>query len=931
MNQHFFLSNESEVTFLDRVLENLRTCIAFDFCVSFIKKPGLDLILEEMELALKRGAKGRVITSAYQNFTDILSLKAFLRLQNAYEDFSCRFDLDCFGENGFHTKGYFFVFDGHKEYLIGSSNITLFALKKNKEWDVAVMTGEEEKFVKDAGKEFDKLWKKTLPLTKEIIDEYYKRLKYAVTAWDMDLITLDTGGSIRPNSMQAKALKELARYRNLGLDKSLVVASTGSGKTYLSAFDARNFGAKKLLYVVHRDSILLASMKTFATVFGSTRTYGLYNGDNAELDRDFIFASNVMLAKHLSEFDPYQFDYIIIDEVHHAAASTYRKIMAHFKPAFMLGLTATPERMDDESVYELFGNNVPFDLRLREALENHLVCPFKYYGIRDTLVDYAQNNSKSAVINLISQIASDTHCEFVREKIEEYRPSGKLKAIAFCRNVDHARMMAEQMAKQGYNTTYLTGNNSTGEREKAFADLQSESEPLEIIFAIDILNEGIDIPAVNMVLFLRPTESSIVFLQQLGRGLRLYEDKPFLTVLDFIGNSYNRSALIAKAFSSLTPGLGSRAAIAELVTNPGPIVSLPEVEIRFDSESRDEVLKAINNTNFNAMTFLKQDYENFKAYLGLGKNEYPTHMDYLDISVASDLLRFIQKSDCYYSFLETIGVDLPSFTEEQIDVMKTISWHLPLARKADFAIIQALLDGPMSKSELKRTVLRTHSVDEDTFHHAVDFLQDKLYFNRGKYHKTLLKESGGQYELGFDSSNKEFRKWIVDILNYGLARFDMEYPDNGELIHLYGEYDATKIYLALNSSCTYRMGGVNYTEKGLVINVTLQKEDSVEAHLKYEDRFLSAGVLQWESQTGTTLKNTKGKRLISEGKAMIFVRRTSKENGAAAPYTYIGWGKLTKARASGNPNKTLLFDVLLEKEVPDSYRYAFSIPEKKYA
>lgn len=927
-----FLSNESSVTFLDKVLDNLRTCKSFDFCVSFIKKPGLDLMLEEIEMALARGAKGRLITSGYQNFTDILSLKAFLKLQNKYENFSCRFDLDCFGEDGFHTKGYFFVFDDKKEFLIGSSNITLFALKKNKEWDVSVMTDEEGEFEKDANKAFDELWEKTLPLTQEIIDAYYKRLQYAVSSWDMDLVSPDTGIKIHPNSMQAKALKELARYRNLGLDKSLVVASTGSGKTYLAAFDARNFGAKKLLFVVHRDSILLAAMKTFATVFGSSRTYGLYNGDNAELDRDFIFASNSMLARHIDEFDKYQFDYIVIDEVHHAAASTYQKIMKHFKPTFLLGLTATPERMDDKSVYELFGNNVPFDLRLREALENHLVCPFKYYGIRDTLVDYAENNSKSAVVNMINQLASDVHCAFVREKIEEYRQKDvKLKAIAFCRNVDHARQMAEQMAKQGYSTAYLTGNNTTGEREKAFNDLQSDKEDLEILFAIDILNEGIDIPAVNMVLFLRPTESSIVFLQQLGRGLRLYDGKPYLTVLDFIGNSYDRSALIAKAFGTLTPGSGSKGAIAELVRSSGPLASLPEVEIHFDEESKEEVLKSIEKTNFNTIFFLKQDYENFKAYLGLKKDQYPTHMDYLDISVASDLIRFISKFDCYYSFLEAIKVDLPKFENDQIDIMKTLSWYLPLVRKSDYLVIKALLDGPLSKDELKRVVLKDASTSEESYLHSLSFLMDKLYYSRGKYNKTLLKEEGERYTLTFALDNKEFRKWIEDILDYGLARYDAEFVAGKELLHLYGAYDATKIFVALNSNCTNRPGGVNYTEKGLVITITLQKEDSIETHLKYEDRFLSDLTLQWESQTGTTLSNAKGKRLLKEKRAMVFVRRSAKENGEAASYTYIGWGTLTNPRKSGNPKDTLLFDIVLDQKVPESYIYAFSIPEVKDA
>ena len=204
------------------------------------------------------------------------------------------------------------------------------------------------------------------------------QLDYAIDKWDMDFLAFSSN-QVKPNAMQRRALKEIRRYRDLGVKKALVVSATGSGKTYLCAFDARNFDAKKLLFVVHRDAILNEAKKTFEKVFGATRTYGLYTGKNKDIDVDFLFATNTMIAKHLDEFDKNLFDYIILDEAHHASATTYKSIMKYFNPEFILGLTATPERMDNEDVFELFDKNVPYELRLRDAIKNDLVVPFHYH------------------------------------------------------------------------------------------------------------------------------------------------------------------------------------------------------------------------------------------------------------------------------------------------------------------------------------------------------------------------------------------------------------------------------------------------------------------------------------------------------------------------------------------------------------------------
>jgi len=610
-----FLTNYTATTFLDKIKDNLRRCKTFSFSVSFIKKAGLVLLFKDLEAAVERGAHGRIITSTYQNFTDIESIKSFFALQNRHNNFQCHLDYECFHDNhystlGYHSKGYLFEFDDGYEVIVGSSNITRYALLKNIEWDVVVRETTPDVY-DQAIAEFKEKWTATHLLNSDIIGLYSNKLNFAIERWDMDYDL--SASNVKPNFMQRKALKELNRYRAVGENKALVVSAAGSGKTYLAAFDALNFNPDRLLYIVHEGSILKKSLETFTDVFGSNVTYGIFSGESKEMDADFVFATNLTMCRSLELFAHDEFDYIIIDECHHATAETYKKIIAYFEPEFLLGLTATPERMDNQDVFELFNKNVPYELRLQDAIINDLVVPFKYYGIRDQLVNYGLTKSEER--KMIAQLASDEHADFIAEQIESHRVPGKLKALAFCRNVTHARMMCEVMSER-YKTAYLTGRNDIGERVRAYNDLQSDDEnKIEILFTVDILNEGVDIPGVNMVLFLRPTESSTVFIQQLGRGLRKFDNKSYVTVLDFIGNSYKRSVQIAFALGSLSQNfIMEKKLMQALVRDNFTALGLVDygVEIHIDDLSKEEIISFIENENFNSLNYMKQDYFNFK-------------------------------------------------------------------------------------------------------------------------------------------------------------------------------------------------------------------------------------------------------------------------------------------------------------------------------
>ena len=917
---HHFLTNETEIPFLNYIRENLRTCTSFSFSVSFIKIAGLQLLLRDIEAALERGCEGRLITSTYQNFTDIESLQSFFTLMNRYSNFSCHLDFESFHDDqyrtrGYHSKGYLFEFEDHTEVVVGSSNITRYALLKNIEWDVAV---KDEELYRQAMEEFDSLFDATHELTSELIAKYSVRLHYAIERWDMDY-DLSVANK-KPNSMQRKALKELNRNRAMGIKRSLIVAAAGSGKIFLAAFDALNFNPNRLLYIVHESSILMKSLETFQMVFGNDVTYGVFNGQSKEAKADFVFATNITMSKRLEDFSPHEFDYIIIDECHHATAETYKRILQYFEPEFLLGLTATPERMDNQDVFELFDENVPYELRLRDAIMNDLVVPFHYYGIRDQLVDYGLTDREER--RLLAQMASEDHGAFIEREIENHRPEGKLKAIAFCRNVTHARMMSELLGEQ-YHTAYLTGKNNIGERIRAYQDLQSDTQELEILFTVDILNEGVDIPGVNMVLFLRPTDSSTIFIQQLGRGLRKYPGKDYVTVLDFIGNSYKRSVQIAFALSSLSENFVlEKRLMASLVRDNFKAIGLEEygVNIQIDNLSKEEMLYQIEQENFYALRYLKQDYFNFKKYINAPY--YPSHMDYWHNDCAPDLLRFMtakiggRKTNCYYKFLVGIEEDgLPIFSQEQIEFLEILSSLLPLVRPHEYLMVRALLQGMKDKKGLDE-YLASHldSYQSKELDHAFQFFPAIMETEEGLKLKTTLDD--------------QFQEHLEDLLQYGLTRYEYEEKpglEDGEDIsfRLYGNYRMDQVQRKLLNNPGYNAVGTYYKEDFVIIFASLKKDLPEEDKLNYKDKFLESALFQWESMANlpaSHLEKLKSSRFVH-----LFIRKMKDENGFVLPFTYVGKGHLQNCRSAGSDNGTYLFDVKMEHELPDYLQYDFGL------
>ena len=918
--QNQFLTNYSEQVFLERIKENLRRCNSFYFSVSFIKKAGLVLLFKDIESAVERGCSGHIITSTYQNFTDIESLKSFYSLMSRHSNFECHLDYESFHDAqystlGYHSKGYLFEFDDKFELIVGSSNITRYALLKNIEWDMSISSVTPSDAYIQALAEFNALWQQTHLLGSDIINRYSNKLNFAIERWDMDYDL--EAREVKPNFMQRRALKELNRYRAMGLGRALVVAAAGSGKTYLAAFDALNFGPPRLLYIVHEGSILKRSLETFQDVFGGNVSYGIFSGESKEIDADFIFATNLTMSRSLELFSKDEFDYIIVDECHHATAETYRKIVSYFEPEFVLGLTATPERMDNQDVFDMFDSNVPYELRLRDAIINDLIVPFKYYGIRDTLVEYGLNKNEER--KLIAQLADEQHCDFICSEIEAYRPNGKLKALAFCRNVTHARMMCEVLGER-YQTAYLTGKNNIGERIRAYNDLQSDSAELEILFTVDILNEGVDIPGVNMVLFLRPTESSTIFIQQLGRGLRKFTGKDYVTVLDFIGNSYKRSVQIAFALSSLAENfVVEKRLMISLVRDNFSALGLDQygVEINIDDLSKEEIINYIDNENFNSLTYLKQDYFNFKKYIGA--EHAPKHVDYLNNDCAPDLLRFMsikingRKTSSYYSFLYGIEEEnLPVFTYGQIKFINYLSGMLPLVRQYEYLIYQFLITGLNSIDSIESKLL-----DEIEHYRREEFAHALKYIAASDF----IRIDNGIVTVGVPFDD-QFNEYVQDLLKYGLARYMTDFSDTEEF-KLWASYHMDQVQLKLCKNPGYNMKGTYVYDDAVYIFASIKKDASVQEHLNYMDKFLQADLFQWECEAGLT--SQKQQQLIDSEKAYLFIRKVESENGIVLPFTYVGTGKLENPRVTENIKGSLLFDIKMDVRLPDYLQYDFGL------
>lgn len=560
--EHSILNLPGEPRMLDAVRAGLAGAEEALLAVSFTRCSGLQLLVDPIQEVARRG-RVRILTSTYQQVTQPEALETLLGMKGV----ECRVQE---GATGFHAKFWWFQGQHGAECWAGSSNLTKGGLATNLEWNLRSL---ERARIEQTRRQFDGLWARpdVRPLSRELIHHYRLRRRPEVALPPLSWVADAQAPAPEPNGAQLEALVKLAALRERGERRAAVIAATGLGKTFLAAFDVDRCQAQRVLYVSHRLEHLTQAFKAFGQVLQGRRSLGLLGGGRAEVDADILFATVQSLRGH-DALLARPWDYVIIDEFHHAEAPGYQPLRKTLDKAFLLGMTATPERQDGHDVLEWCNWNIAYEMRLPEAIERRWLVPFHYFGIADETVEFSRipwRNGRIPIDVLERELSIDARAELVLEQALLHGFDGPKRAtVGFCASVRHAEFMAEAFRKRRQTAVAVSGQQPVEERERIYRRLADVRDPLEWLFVADVLNEGVDIPAINSLLFLRPTESASLFLQQLGRGLRLYEGTEVLTVLDFVG--HHRSAWVTLQALHDPKGTGGRVDVVEGFTLKPP-------------------------------------------------------------------------------------------------------------------------------------------------------------------------------------------------------------------------------------------------------------------------------------------------------------------------------------------------------------------------
>lgn len=903
------ITNNKIDNFYNQLIKFLDSCDSFIFNVAFINFSGVQLLLDSLEKLEKKGIKGKILTSTYLNFTQIKALEKLKEFPNI--------ELKIYDSNftniGFHSKAYIFEFKNEYKLLIGSSNITSSAFKKNIEWNVKHISSKSSSFFQEIFSEFELLWNEAFDVNEDFLksyEEYLKNLKN-----NQDFIYKK---SIKPNFMQKNALDKLEFLRKNREKRALAISATGTGKTYLASFDVKNFNPKRVLFLVHRENILISAKNSFENIL-QNKNCGLFTGNKKEIGSDFLFSTIQTMNLYLEKFAKEEFDYIIIDEAHHCVSPSYKKVLDYFEPKFLLGLTATSNRMDGNSIYEIFDENIACDIRLNDALDEDLVVPFHYFGISDIYVDY-ENVDLLKIDELAKALQVNKRVDFIIEKINFYGHSfGKRKILGFCVSKEHAFFMEKEFNKRGINSICLTSEDSVLKREESIKKLEDENDSLEVIFTIDIFNEGVDIPSLNMVLFLRPTNSPIVFTQQLGRGLRKYKNKEFLTVLDFIGN-HKKAYLIALALA------GNRALDKDSIKGfiKNDFASFRNIFVKMDEISKKTILEQLEKQNFNNMKYLKEQYFEFKNLFG----KIPKLSDYLPFEGEINPLNFIDESKSYVEFLSKVEEksEFKNFCEDE-DFIKAIRFlenMLPIKRVYEFVILKYLLSHKNCNLENAFLTLQKYQdeVCKDTIIHSFRYLDGEFFDKAQKQRYLKLVDFDGK-ELVKTSTfeklldNKRYKEIFEDSLNYGIYKYEREFGLTNyglPFLKLYEKYNMLNIAQLCNFPkihSSFRGSGFLKYQNDFFLFINLEKEKFSKS-ANYQNKFLSRNQITYQSKPTMNQNSVDGEKLCYNKKfgvkLHLFVRKFVQIDKKTQNFIYLGLANCVRFEG----NKPI--DVVLELE-----------------
>lgn len=941
-----FISNDhtNGVKVLTSIEDELRRCDSFTFSVAFITLGGITPMLQTLQELERKGIPGQILTTDYNNFTDPKALDKL----DSFKNIELRMYQVQSGENiGFHTKGYIFKKDETYTFIIGSANMTDRALAVNKEWNTKLVSTEEGEMYKNITAEFNKLWSdmnhtksydefideyriryETIKRQKKIALEYAKKSEEDNADNNSHIVSLEQY-KLSPNKMQIGFINNLKTLVDNGENKALLISATGTGKTYASAFglrdamgDSENVSknntvkSNRILFIVHREQIAKQAMKSYKNVFGRSKTYGLLSGNSKDTDADILFATMQMMSKEevMTQFQKDCFKTIVIDEAHRTGAASYQKIMDYFEPEFWLGMTASPERTDDFDVFATFDHNIALEIRLQQAMEENLLCPFHYFGITDMEMDGVVIDEKTEIENF-RFLVSDKRVDYIIKQMNFYGYSGdRVKGLVFCSSRKEAETLSGIFNDRGYKTKALTGADSQEEREAAIElltkDIQVDidgtkhGDYLDYIFTVDIFNEGVDIPEVNQVVMLRPTESPIVFVQQLGRGLRKADDKDFVVILDFIAN-YKNNFMIPIALSG--DRTYNKDNIRRYVTEGEKVI--PGIStIHFDEISKKKIYAAIDTANFSDIKLIRENYKNLKYKLG----RIPNLMDF-DRYGEMDVLRIFDNNSLgsYYKFLVKYEKDYKvrlSANEEKI--VEFISKKLASGKRIhELEMLSRMLIYKDALVQGMKTSLKENynkDCPDKVVKSVVNVLTNEFPSGSGKktYEDCIFieKSQDGDFEISKPLQkmihNKEFYDIVKELLEFGRYRYERDYSKtykNTELV-LYQKYtyeDACRLLNWEHNEVPLNIGGYKYdkTTKTFPVFINYDKSDDIQDTIKYEDHFTSRSSLIAISKQSRTVESEDVQNFLHAKERGIDVElfvRKNKDDKISKEFYYLG-------------------------------------------
>ena len=855
---------------LSSVEDELLKCDRFQISVAFITMSGITPLLQTLKELENKNIPGEILTTNYLNFSEPGALKKLNDLSNITLKM---YDVEA-ADEGFHTKGYIFRKDEIYRIIIGSSNITSAALTSNREWNTKLISTEQGEMAKEIVAEFKELWNSPYALSFDTFYENYKEryqiIKHQREAAKLDEITSIEKYTLQPNSMQVGFITNLKKILAAGEKRALLISATGTGKTYASAFAMRELGFRRVLFLVHRGQLARQTRKSYEKVFANTVSMGLVGAGYHEYEADYVFATVQTLNRdeHLLQYAKDAFDCIVLDEAHHVPADTYRKIMDHFTPKLWLGMTATPDKRDDNvegrNVYEIFNYQIAYEIRLQQAMEENLLCPFHYFGITDLSMIGDEEAARD-----FNMLTSDERVRHIVNQADYYGYSGdKVKGLIFCSNIKETEELSAKFNQiinpatgKNFRTVALNGSASEQERQDAFERLamnedesSEDRQPLDYIFSVEILNEGVDIVEVNQVIMLRPTQSPIVFIQQLGRGLRKASGKEYVVILDFIGN-YNNNFMIPIALSG--DRTYNKDNIRRYVMEGGRVIPGAST-VHFDEISRKRIFASVDNANFSDIKLIKENYNNLKNKLG----RIPALRDFDDYG-EMDVIRIFDNNSLgsYYKFLVKYEKEYTiRLSEDEEKVIEFVSKKLASGKRIqELQLLKRILVYTRGISKIGlfaglENDLKSYGkvMSKDQQENIIHVMTNEFPAGSGKktYAKCVfIEKDDSDYKPAKSFAemlaNNDFYNILKELVDFGISRYKRDYSKTyGQTdLVLYQKYTYEDVCRLLNweqNEVPLNIGGYKFDKKTntFPVFINYDKAENISDTTRYEDHFV---------------------------------------------------------------------------------------------